>query len=567
MTKNPHLDDAVAIFTELGWDRAAYADAPTLPLGTPQQRKAALAGLRTGGQEDVSEAMLTLFAIRVGVTASRAASLLQPDMMTSDQSKAPDDVLAAVAGQRGPQFVQQLVDQMSRSELGAWWNYRALVRMVFAHDLPVPQRLPYLQAWVDVAHEVLFGGSVFFGEPPLGPDDEVLAATRFVEHVRAAVAIGVPCAAIGASDDNLAPFGRVLPAGVERGWLDRAQAVELVLSALDCATRPSDRRAWLRIWLDQLGVTDTEIVANADALVPVLASGESAVVACLVPALVAGVPDGLLADVVTTALCAPTKKARRTALTALAARPRPSDDTVEAIAPQLAALDDATLARSVAALVQAWGLAPVPVCPPEVVSQPFDEVWPAGAGAGPAVQSGEGLTVVDGFAVRYYWEHPRLGPEAPMASALVATALVGVTDRPADWTQLWVAVDRGRISAATARVAVRTVLDSGRVSPARLARLVEKNPQSLPVLWPVLTEPVRVAAADDPPPRWLNAVLDVAIHHAPTLREAARRNLLPPDAATWPGLADLAARPGKSAALTKARVLLSALDLEGSSGG
>ncbi|MCL2848735.1 MAG: hypothetical protein FWE61_01660 [Micrococcales bacterium] len=48
MAKNPLLDDAIAVFTELGWADATYADVTTLPVGDAAQRKAALAGLRSG---------------------------------------------------------------------------------------------------------------------------------------------------------------------------------------------------------------------------------------------------------------------------------------------------------------------------------------------------------------------------------------------------------------------------------------------------------------------------------------------------------------------------------------
>lgn len=50
-------------------------------------------------------------------------------------------------------------------------------------------------------------------------------------------------------------------------------------------------------------------------------------------------------------------------------------------------------------------------------------------------------------------------------------------------------------------------------------------------------------------------MLDVALVHAAHLREAARRELLPAEAAAWPGLADVAARRG-GAAPGKARDLL-----------
>ena len=93
MTVNPRLHEAVEIFRELGWDKADVSDAPTLPLGTKEQQKAAVAGLKTGNWGEygrirsnyigwisavnVNETMLALFAVRLGVTPPRAVSLLQ----------------------------------------------------------------------------------------------------------------------------------------------------------------------------------------------------------------------------------------------------------------------------------------------------------------------------------------------------------------------------------------------------------------------------------------------------------------------------------------------------------
>ena len=54
--------------------------------------------------------------------------------------------------------------------------------------------------------------------------------------------------------------------------------------------------------------------------------------------------------------------------------------------------------------------------------------------------------------------------------------------------------------------------------------------------------------------------MDVALFYAEHLREAARRGLLPADAAGWPGLEEFATRPGKTAAVTEARALLAALE-------
>jgi len=83
---------------------------------------------------------------------------------------------------------------------------------------------------------------------------------------------------------------------------------------------------WLGVWLDNLHATDDEIVAHAQVLIPVLATGDASAVERLAPVLVAAVHDDLEVDVVA-ALTAPTKKARRALLAALARRPAPGVGT------------------------------------------------------------------------------------------------------------------------------------------------------------------------------------------------------------------------------------------------
>lgn len=152
------------------------------------------------------------------------------------------------------------------------------------------------------------------------------------------------------------------------------------------------------------------------------------------------------------------------------------------------------------------------------------------------------------------------GPTPPLTVSMVAVA-VGMVGQDGDrglvgehlLEQL---VRTNRIGAPAVRIAMGQLLGQADVSPARLVRVVEKRPHLLPTLWPVLTEPIRAAGlSDEPPPRWLNQVLVVATAHALILRAAAAAGRLPADAAAWPGLTELAARPGKSAALVKARSL------------
>jgi hypothetical protein len=101
------------------------------------------------------------------------------------------------------------------------------------------------------------------------------------------------------------------------------------------------------------------------------------------------------------------------------------------------------------------------------------------------------------------------------------------------------------------------------VSPAKLVRVLERNRDLLPVLWPMLTECVKkagaLAATGANPPVWANRVLDVILRYAPYLAEAAKRGFIPARDAQWTGLSEIASSKAKSTAIAKANKLLTLL--------
>jgi hypothetical protein len=147
--------------------------------------------------------------------------------------------------------------------------------------------------------------------------------------------------------------------------------------------------------------------------------------------------------------------------------------------------------------------------------------------------------------------------QPPLSNALVAVAL-GLLGNDGDAAfagsrLVRSLIEHDVIGSEAVTQAMRWLLASPAVSPAKLTRPLEAEIELLPTLWPTLTEPVRVAGnVIGSLPRCLNRVLDVIAHHAPHLAEATRRGLIP----GWPGLADIAARPGKSAAVAKAQALV-----------
>lgn len=386
MTLTARQTAAIEVFRSLGWASASVEDVEQLPLGTAEEQRVARDGLASGewgefgrtGENtwgwipwtDVDQGMLRLFAVRVGVDARRAARLLVT-------APGGDELLTRLVSARGDAYAARFVEAADRA--GRAWEHSTsmlggvTVRLVDRNDLPVPHSVEYLKDWAVHASIVLTGvGELVRAErEPCGAD---VVERRFAEHVRAAVAVGVPATG---------PFGGVPAAGVARGWLDRDEAVDLVLTALDAAQRPGDRKAWTQVLTGALALTDDELVAHADVLVGVLARGDAPVVEAFAPRLIARAGDDVLGDVLAVTLPVRTKKVVLALLTAAAARPRPGDDVVDAVAPfvrQHGTGTDRPLARAAQALADAWGIVDAPAgseddAPPIGLWQATPPVW------------------------------------------------------------------------------------------------------------------------------------------------------------------------------------------------
>ncbi|MDR2567636.1 MAG: hypothetical protein LBC97_16605 [Bifidobacteriaceae bacterium] len=356
------LAQAVAVFKELGWADARPDQALSLPTGTKEQRQAALAGLRSGewgdiaevsprawgyvSKVDVSEAMLALFAVRVGVDARRAANQVRPL-----HEGFTEDLVADVLASRGAVFAARFIEHACVASRRMWEHSTSAlggvaVRLVERLALPVPDNTEYIKDWAAFAAATLGLPAEITGPQRALPAESAIR-DRFAEHVRAGVAAGAPATG---------PFGPVVAAGVEKGWMGRAEAVELAFAALDAASRPGDRKAWLAA-LDQLGVENADFAARADGLVPLLATGEGGIVQRLGPVLIGGEDDAVAVEALIAALAAPAKKTLRTVLEAALARRRP--EGAEALTGQLAQLAgdrDKWVARSAGRLIDQWGL-------------------------------------------------------------------------------------------------------------------------------------------------------------------------------------------------------------------
>lgn len=432
---------AVEVFRELGWVEATDEDVPTLPLGDPEQRRIALAGLRSGefggfgsvgpnhygwvSYVDVDTTRLGLYAIRVGVDARRAAKLMRFEN---------SPVLGEVLAQRGPAYVTTFIELTFRGE--QWGATQMVVPLLDRLGLDVPANTTYLSGWAELAGRTL---QVTAGQVQVRRDDDQLVPLGGLvrEHVRAAVGAGVPATG---------PLPRVVAELVVRGVLTREEAVGLALEGLDTAQRPGDRKAWAETLVGPLGLGQAEMVEHADALVAALSQGEAPVVEAFGPALVLHGDEDTLLDVLTLGLMVRTKKTRLALLAAAATRSAPAPDRVADLVATLVELrsgTDRALSRSAGAVLDAW----VPG------DQAVVDAEGAGAGADEGVR----------FAwppVPPLWEVPRFSPGEVSTAALTDLA-AELTSRPEDVLDLaaerflQVAVALGHRDLDDVRVALR----------------------------------------------------------------------------------------------------------------
>ncbi|MBP6995058.1 MAG: hypothetical protein KBB39_02840 [Phycicoccus sp.] len=433
MRLNPGLDAAIEVYRTLGWDQADPHEAPSLPVGTPDQQRIAKAGLRSGDWGEfgqigertygwisavpVQEALLGVFAVRVGVDAPRAAAVLRIT------DTVPESVITAALAERGPGFAERFIAAACvPSHRGSEWSPTnhagSALRLVADLDLPVPDNLDYLKDWSAYAADLLSGRPHYARLSRREPLDESVIRRRFVEHVRAGVALG-----IGAT----ASFGVVVSQGVRHGWLPRAEAVELAFQGLDVAQRPGDRKAWAAILLDDLEISQAEALGRLDLLIPILATGEAPTTGRFAPLLVAGAPPERLPEVLSAALTTTTAKVRKSVLASLASRDVPGPDAVAELTGligDLASARDRSLAVATERLLARW----------EVTNAAAHPAGPVAAGA-------QDEPAPDPFAGLWQptppvWRVPAFdpGPATPESLTALAAELTGRRDGVVDIT-------------------------------------------------------------------------------------------------------------------------------------
>ncbi|MDR2870398.1 MAG: hypothetical protein LBV04_08115, partial [Deferribacteraceae bacterium] len=361
--KNPKLDEAIAIFKKLGWESVTAENILQLPIGTAEEKRIALAGLKSGdwsewtkfdehsfGFKDITGVdgkALALFSIRMGVDARRAVNMAYGVDSTA---------LMLLIAERGAKYAADFISHACVSRRRMWEHSDSVfgnvaVILVDRLDMELPRSVEYMKDWAIYAAVVmdikpaLSSHDIRFLRKELLPTLEQIQR-RFVEHVELGVAIGAPATGF---------FGYVLPAGVACGWLSRSQAVELVFAALDAAVRPGDRKVWLGV-LDELSISDTELCERLESLISLLATSDPAVITRLAPVLIANANDEQLPELLVAAFSATSKKVKQLVLRAALGRDL---ENIDIVAPWLAIFAndaDKTISTLAKRLMVQWGI-------------------------------------------------------------------------------------------------------------------------------------------------------------------------------------------------------------------
>ncbi len=366
--KNSKLDEAVAIFKELGWEKADWSNLLDLPLGTPEQRKIALEGLKTGdfsetlyvqdpkinyarlAQEnnftDVNKDFLGLYAILIGVNGKRAYDLLIKDF---GSRKVDGNTIFKVVETRDEKFIKEFIEIDTRNIDIGFFDYVStfadvVIQLIYKHNLEIPKTSSYLCSW-SVYMASIMGLENGYTRGIVPSYD--MMVERFVEHIKACFEV------------NLIPgnsFGKVVVKGVNDGLIDRKLVIELIFTALDNVARPVDRKTWLEI-LETLEITDEELVENVEGLIPVLSIGDNIIVNSLAPRVIKYVSDDVLINVLIACFSVTTLKAKLLVLNSAIKRPCPNN--TENILPWiniLVADKDSKVSSKASELLSKWNI-------------------------------------------------------------------------------------------------------------------------------------------------------------------------------------------------------------------
>ncbi|WP_144414178.1 hypothetical protein [Corynebacterium mustelae] len=328
--------------------------------------------------------------------------------------------------------------------------------------------------------------------------------------------------------------------------------------------KATERRAWTKILVEELAVTGEEMRAYLPQLEQVLSTGDGVLIEAFALPLIPIVSDEELIPLAVAALYAKTAKARRKVLAKLKHRVLPAE-----LAKRVAELE----AELHSTKKHTAPKKPVPVLDiPVLDDELFALKWPTPAKPANDIPASSGYTfrLEQDFSFTVinphheekthtpapYWakhvaHNHELGgisyPTPILIAVMLGWCINPRTAKDARWEFRNLITTSGATAADT-RIAIRGLMTSPQFNPSAFAPIVKEHSPLLPVLYPLITEPLNHNIQP-----WVNKLLDVLIHHADVLLAATRRGHINPT--EWGGLAQLAATTKSTTARTKARRL------------
>ena len=364
MTLTPRHRQTLAMFEEFGWHEASVDQAMTLPVGSWAQRQTGKKGLTSGDlsvYDSKHHEMLTLFAIRVGVTASRIRGLSAVERA---------DILADVVMSRGAEFAQEFVDFACRrtmrrldddlSRYGA-----TAVLLVTRGDVPLPKSEDYFNDWTLIVSRVIFHNNKELPGERYFPSEELLFASM-KEHIQQAVPSGIKISG---------PFREIIDQAYAMEIISRTEAIELGLIGINSAKKFSYRQDWVDFLVRTCGITPKEIIANYDAIKRAATIDRKRVLEDLVAPIIPLIDDESVLDILPPALNGSSLDAAKLLFQTLVQRDAPNPEVLSGLAPLIydyAGRKNCKAARPAANVIKKWK---VPQPEHKVETKDIGDLW------------------------------------------------------------------------------------------------------------------------------------------------------------------------------------------------
>ena len=353
------LESAVEIYRSLGYEETTYENILSLGIGMKEEQGIAREGLKSGEWVqikqlsensygfapviDVDLKKLAVFAVRIGVEAKRAASVIGRG----------DEISLQAIMDRGENYAIQFISAAESSNRRAWEHSLSVLgmlclKLLHRMNLPIPESVEYMKDWAAASAVILLGAKkdYLFDDSFTLEKEEILR--RFVEHIEKGISLNMP---------GTGPFPDLLFFGVENHLLSKEAAKEYIFDALYIAKRPGDRKAWVEL-LDKLGCAEKDFMDRAENLIPLLGLGESPLLERFAPVLIENISEELLYPVLISCTSAKVKKTKKMLLNSVLKREKPksANDFVEWLSLYLQD-EDQSIAGLAEKLALSWGLA------------------------------------------------------------------------------------------------------------------------------------------------------------------------------------------------------------------